>query len=228
MAEWSDESDKVFCGCGVVSWTKTKLEGEKVILKEACPNCGKSDDAEVASIEKMSRKKAQKIVETLCEIIEVNPFQLLGGGGRLMHDVGALAQHLEDIGRVSAAERIRKVSEAAKGGFLKNAGTLFQKAPPEAKEFILKAQANSPELKHSGVGIRMVPSCARCAKAIMDYKPETRWSIDGFLCSECRLVVDKPTKIDILQKEIDARDKLVNDMEDGIKLMEEAIDKLRA
>lgn len=117
MSEWSDESEKILCCCGVVSFSKIKQEGDppKYILKDSCLGCGRTDDVdEICSIQKISHKKAEKIVEALCNLVETGPLQILNG--RTASDVANLAQHIEDVGRPHAASRIRKGLEAFKGG----------------------------------------------------------------------------------------------------------------
>lgn len=228
MADWSDNRDKILCRCGVVSWTYTKLEGDRYLLKEACPGCDKTDSVdEIGSIQKMSHKKAEKIIETLCDLLESNPMGVIGGG--LGRQVESLAQHLEDVNRLSAAERVRKGWKMILDGMMKGAKNLFPgmapQQPEKPKEFILVSGPPSKDTDKQK-SLTMVPGCRKCLKGVMDYKPEWRWNIDGLFCSECRGSVDKETRIKISKERIAETSKFASDMLAGVVVMNKQLEAL--
>ncbi len=219
MSNWSEESDKVLCLCGTVFLTKTKLEGDKYLLKDPCLNCGRSDGVdEICSTEKMSHRKARKIVEAFCDIMEMNPFEIMGG--RLTYDAGNLAQHIEDVGRVKAAARIRKGVEALKGGFLKQAAGMMKGPTEEAKKFILKAQPFSDPM------VQMLPSCEKCKAAVMDWTPEWRWTVGGYFCSPCRSSLSNSQKAAIVSALVEKTIRLAREMAAGAEKVVEEIKTL--
>ena len=229
MADWSDDRDKVLCQCGAVSWTNTKLEGDRYILKEACPGCDKTDNVqEIGSIEKMSHKKAEKIIGTLCDLLESNPMQMIGG--KLGLQVESLAQHIEDVNRVSAAERIRKGWKMILEGMMKGAQNLFPgmapQKPEKPKDFVLVSGPPSKDTDRHPT-LMTVPGCMKCHKGVMDYKPEWRWKLDGLYCSECRSSLDKATRITISEKRIAETKKFAGEMLAGVVSMNEQLEKLR-
>lgn len=228
MADWSEEREKVLCGCGAVSWTYTKLEGDRYLLKEACPACEKTDNVrEIGSIQKMSHKKAEKIIETLCDLLESNPMAIIGGG--LGRQVESLAQHLEDVNRLTAAERVRKGWKMIMDGMMKGAKSLFpgmdSKKPEKPKEFLLVSGPPSEDKDRPAV--TMVPGCATCRKPVLDYKPEWRWQIDALFCSECRSSVDKAARITIAEKRIADTKRFAGEMLEGVTSMNKQIEDLR-
>lgn len=229
MADWSDDRDKVLCACGAVSWTYTKFEEGRYLLKEACPACEKTDNVlEIGSIQKMSHKKAEKIIETVCDLLESNPMAIIGGG--LGRQVESLAQHLEDVNRLTAAERVRKGWKMILDGMMKGAQSLFpgmgNQKSDKPKGFMLVA--GPPSENTDKPAITMLPGCSKCRKPIMDYKPEWRWQLDGLFCSECRSSVDKDTKIKFLEKRIQETTKVSSDLLAGVVVMNKQLQAMLA
>jgi len=227
MADWSDDRDKVICGCGAVSWTHTKLEDGRYLLKEACPGCDKTDNVlEIGSIQKMSHKKAERIIETLCDLLESNPMGIIGGG--LGRQVESLAQHLEDVNRLTAAERVRKGWKMILDGMMKGAQSLFPGMSAQKlekpKEFLL---VSGPPPEETGrPTITMLPGCSSCRKPVLDYKKELRWQLDSFFCSECRFSVDKDTKIKRFHEQVSKTARIASEMLDGVAIMNKQLEAL--
>jgi hypothetical protein len=205
MPDWSEQPDKILCRCGVVSWTPTVSEGDppKYTLRDACPGCGRKDNVdEIGSLQKMSPKKAAATIGAVCDLLEIEPLQALNG--RTMIQVKDLAQHLEDLGRPLAAERLRKGWDALKAGMLKGAKELFPGLSPTKPSngpttAFVTAVPTPPRPQQP---IMMVPGCAQCGEAVRDYKPSYRGTVDGFLCSRCRGTVEKTALIPLLEAEI--------------------------
>jgi hypothetical protein len=228
MADWSDDRDKILCRCGAVSWTYTKLEEGRYLLQEACPGCDKTDHVdEIGSIEKMSHKKAEKIIGTLCDLLESNPIGIIGGG--LGRQIESLAQHLEDVNRVQAAERVRKGWKILLDGMAKGFQNCFPgkipEKPEKAKGFMLVG--NPPSEDTDKPAITMLPGCATCRKPVLDYKPEWRWQIDGLFCSECRSSIDKAARVTISEKRIEETKKFAGEMLAGVVSMNKQLEALR-
>jgi hypothetical protein len=227
MNNWSEDRDKVLCGCGAVSWTYTKFTEGRYLLKEACPGCDKTDDVmEICSIQKMSHKKAERIIETLCELLESNPMGIIGGG--LGRQVESLAQHLEDVNRVTAAERVRKAWKMVLDGMMKGAQGLFpgmnaQKSD-KPKEFLLVSGPPPEDIGRPA--ITMLPGCSKCRKPVLDYKKEWRWQLDGFFCLECRSSIDKDTKIKLSQEQISKTARVASEMLEGVATMNKQLEAL--
>lgn len=228
MNDWSEDRDKVLCRCGAVSWTNTKFEEGRYLLKEGCPGCDKKDDVfEIGSIQKMSHKKAEKIIETFCDLLEANPMQIIGGG--IARQVENLAQHIEDINRINAAERIRKVWKMVMDGMMKGAQSLFPgiapQKPEKPKEFVL-VSGGLPRKDAGEKQLMVRPGCRKCHKPIMDYKPELRWHHDGTFCWECRSL-DKETRIKVFEEEIVETKKFAGDLLAGVVSMNKQLEDLQ-
>lgn len=228
---WSPDRDKVLCRCGVVSWTNTRMDGNppKYVTKDPCIGCEKTDDIdEICSIEKMSLKKAIRIVEALCSLVEIDPIQLLNGRvGLLVED---LARDIEDVNRPKAAERIRKALKVIKDGMLKGASSMFpgmapQKPEPKDQSFVLVSRP--PSQKPPTNSVVMVPGCRKCPNAILDYKPEWRWHLHGIFCSKCLSALDDASKIEITEERIAETTKFASQMAEGLILMNKQIEELK-
>lgn len=223
MAEWSEQPDKVLCRCGVVSWTATMFEGNppRYMLQEACPGCGRTDDVdEIGSITKMSQKKAAATIEAVCDLLEIQPLHVMNG--RTASQIKELAQHLEDLGRPLAAERLLKGWEAFKGGLFKGAKELFPGRLPENPQNVPTAilVGRSPA-KGRTQYVSAVPGCIACKDAVMDYK-------DNHipLCPKCR-TIEGPALVPFLETELEGRLMSMDRVRAGVSALKERIAALK-
>lgn len=227
MADF-EQIDKVLCRCGVVSWTPTMAEGDppKYILREACPGCGLKDNVdEIGSIQKMSSKKAAATIGAACDLLEIEPLQALNG--RTARQVKDLAQHLEDLGRPLAAERLRKGWDALMAGFLKGAKELFpglsSPKPSNAPQGVLVAKGYSQAKGPAAFVAQAVPACIACREAVVDHK-------DNHipLCSQCMTTLKGPKLITILETELEQRQRVVDRVGAGVTALKERLTALKA
>ena len=178
-----DEKDKILCGCGVVFFSATAEEGGMWILSETCPGCDRKDNApEVLSIPKIGRKRAATVLGGVCDLLELNPLQALNG--QTDRRIRELAQHLDDLGRPTAAGRILKGWSILKGSFLNSAASVTQGQPMVGNYVTARMSRKPPKGEAQLVGIA-VPPCGLCGAAVTDYE-DHRDTADGFLCSKCR------------------------------------------
>lgn len=222
MPEWSEQPDKVLCRCGVVSWTPARLEGNapKYTLRDACPGCSRTDDVEeICSTKKMSLKKASATIEAVCDLLEIEPLQVLNG--RAAGQVEDLAQHFEDLSRPQAAERLRKGLEALKAGMLK--GMSAVKLPNGGPTAV---PGQGPSSAKAGPYM-MVPGCAKCRAPVTDY-PEHRGTAKGLLCWKCRATVEGPALIQIIEAELAQRQKSLDHITWGMRLLKDQLATLKA